>query len=479
MVSKSYESWFTFSTEGFRVLQSSRPKADVAKELVSNGFDADANVVVLVRVVDDGVMMDVQDDGEGFSNVSFAWDVMAANYEKRGNPEVRGRFNLGEKEIVSLCTWAKIMTVGTTVMFQEDGTREVVENGRKSGTHVQLLLPWKKRDAAEVVDGLSGIIPPEHLSYSVNGRIIFRPKVLVGWEASLTTVLQEGPDQPLRERRRKVVMEIFQPLGKDAFLYEMGIPIQKIECFYSVNVQQKVPMPPNRDTVRESYLKRLYTEVLNATHGIMPEEEFAETWVRTGIEDKRVKKAAVDSVIEHRYGGADKVVFASSNRDSNMQALDAGKILIQGRQLSGAERERLRDVGGIKTSHQVFGRAVDMMLTVMPESVPGNAEFSRWVGDIGRAVGLRPTVSYVSDKNARMSACCTANTEKPIVTFNVGLLGEDWFFGRGEKQLRLIIHELGHAYGNGETGHGYTWGNSCAEIGARLALSGVMRDAEA
>ena len=43
-----------------------------------------------------------------------------------------------------------------------------------------------------------------------------------------------------------------------------------------MDVMQKVPMPPNRDTVAESYLRKIYTEVLNAMHDKMEREQFSE-----------------------------------------------------------------------------------------------------------------------------------------------------------------------------------------------------------
>ena len=473
MKTQEFDNWFTFSKEGFEILQQSRPKASVAKELVSNAFDAGANVKVSVKVVPDGVMLLVEDDGDGFSTVSHAWDVYAANYTRRGDPEVSGRFNLGEKELISLSRWAKITTVGTTVLFREDGKRVVTKNRRKRGTKVEVLMPWTREDATDVVEGLKLIIPRNGRKYRVNGELVETPTILVEWVASLRTVLQSAPNQPMRETTRKTVMEIFAPKeGESAMLCELGVPIQPIESLFSANVRQKVPLTPNRDTVRESYLKRIYTEILNATHELMPPEEFAETWVRTGIEDDRVSADAVHAVVKHRYGGADKVMFASNSRQANVDAMDEGKTLIHSRQLSAGERERLRDVGGIQSAYQVYGHPVDVTAIVPPESIPRPEEFCKWVRELAAEVGLYPTIIFINDRGARMAACCTMNSENPMLTFNIARLYQSWFTGRGSKQVKLLIHELAHAYGNGDKVHGYTWGNSCAEIGAILVEKG-------
>jgi len=53
----------------------------------------------------------------------------------------------------------------------------------------------------------------------------------------------------LRSRKRTTKVRLFEvPIG-GAYLYEMGMPVVPIDCKWSVDVQQKVPLNIERDNV--------------------------------------------------------------------------------------------------------------------------------------------------------------------------------------------------------------------------------------
>ena len=56
----------------------------------------------------------------GFRDLSHAYTIFAESY-KRGNPELRGQFNFGEKLFLSLCRTATISTTTGTVTFDDQG----------------------------------------------------------------------------------------------------------------------------------------------------------------------------------------------------------------------------------------------------------------------------------------------------------------------------------------------------------------------
>ena len=472
------DEWFTVSREGLGELQRSRRKVDVTKELVSNAFDEMQNGVteVLVTVApafeedEQGVRLTVEDDGAGFRDIEHAWQLNAPT-DKRLDPTLRGRYNLGEKEFFSLARWGVIETVGKTVEFRMDGKRVVYKTGRRKGTRVSAFLAWSNEDVVGVAVGLMYLRPPVEVSYKVNGETVSRIEPVASREEVMPTVLQDSPSEPMRPTRRRTVVDVFREHDKGtAYLYELGVRVQSIEGLYSADVQQKIPMPPNRDTVSEGYLKRLYAVLLSATHDLLPEAEFSETWVRTGLESSNVADEAVHSVVEHRYGGQDQVVFTSPNKDANMRAVDDGKLLLNGRHLSGDERAKLRDVGGIKSAYELYGK-VDPKPTdhVAASEVLGGKEFADWVKALGSLLELNATVQFVRTPTSTMIACCTANSSSPQVMFNVALLDDEFFIGRGVTQLELIIHEYAHAYGNGDLSHGMRWGDSATQVGAIFA----------
>jgi hypothetical protein len=66
----------------------------------------------------------VEDDSPvGFRDLSHAYTIFAESY-KRGNPELRGQFNFGEKQFLSLCRTATISTTTGTVVFDDEGRHE-------------------------------------------------------------------------------------------------------------------------------------------------------------------------------------------------------------------------------------------------------------------------------------------------------------------------------------------------------------------
>ena len=80
----------------------------------------------------------VEDDSaEGFKDLSHAYTLFAAS-NKRGNPEQRGQFNLGEKLVLAVCTRASICTTKGTIVFDPDqGRTEQPDQKRERGSVFQ------------------------------------------------------------------------------------------------------------------------------------------------------------------------------------------------------------------------------------------------------------------------------------------------------------------------------------------------------
>ena len=467
-----YENWFGVSKEGLSASQHTRDLVNLTQEGIANSFDSGATEVkVTVRAENDQFRLVIEDNGPGFSDIHTARELHRIDPTRTGDPSLSGRFGRGEKELVSVSTEAKIVSVGKTVEFRQDESCVISDNRRTAGTVLSAVMPWTREQADEVLNGLRRVQPREGITMLVNGSPVERRETVAECAANLPTIIQETPDSPIRKTRRNTNLQIFAPREKEgAWIYELGMPVQPIDGYYSVDVGQKIPLSPNRDTVPDSYLKRIYTAVLNATHNILPTDEFAEVWVRSGMESKDVSKSAVDSVIDKRYGG--KLVFSSGDGSANADARDHGYRVLGSREISGAERDNLVRAG-IEGSHKRFGaREMTDDMLIMPKGFVEPVEFADWVIAIARLIGLNATVSYINAPDAQMLAQCTVNSLAPVVTFNVGLLSADWFKERGRRQLSLVIHELAHAYGNGSRSHGLHWGNSCAEIGAILVEKG-------
>ena len=72
----------------------------------------------------------------------------------------------------------------------------------------------------------------------------------------------------MRESPRLTDIHLVSPadLGDERRLYEMGIPVDTIACPWDVDIMQKIPLGESRDTVKASYITKVYTVILNDRH---------------------------------------------------------------------------------------------------------------------------------------------------------------------------------------------------------------------
>ena len=113
------------SLAGMRELHIGRRPAELIKELIQNAFDEDSASSCIVKVEyapGEGTKVVVTDNGAGFSDVKDVWTLLGTN-PKRSLVNKRGRFNSGDKEVLSVALWAKLETVGFTVVFPKLGGR--------------------------------------------------------------------------------------------------------------------------------------------------------------------------------------------------------------------------------------------------------------------------------------------------------------------------------------------------------------------
>src|SRR3989338_780156 len=105
------KSWFEVSRAGLRQLQEGKPKHFVARELIQNAWDESIKTCEVAAAWKHGVatMLVVDDSPKGFRNLADAFTLFAPTY-KRADPQKRGRFNIGEKQALSVCESARITT---------------------------------------------------------------------------------------------------------------------------------------------------------------------------------------------------------------------------------------------------------------------------------------------------------------------------------------------------------------------------------
>ena len=476
---------FAVSESGMRELNANRAPWDLIKELIQNAWDeAPSTTYCSVNVEpqpdSDTTTVTVEDDGPEFSDVSDAYTLMG-HTKKRLNPTQRGRFNTGEKDVISVAIEAKVETVGQTVTFPTTGSRDVTPNSRKKGTVVTTLMPWSQKQSNQLVATLRSFRPPLNCPLFVNAdEVPLRPAVAVR-KVSLQTVIQHSANEPMSTRQRNTEIHLVEPYDPDVEkrIYEMGIPVQAIECPFDVDVMQKIPMSQERNAVSETYLNSIYAEVLNERHRSIEQDEFGTQWVKRAIENRQIKEEAVKSTIKGRYGHRN-AVFETLDQDANRRANDNGYGVINPNNLSKKEIQTFRDKARVKDSDEVFPTPPPPQTDYEAKPDTDQTRFAEWVVKMAGYCNLTATVRYFDEPSNPRLSDCSAATDIPTLRFNEALLGQEFFqppYGSVE-HWNLLFHELGHALANQSTGHDEAWGEGTSKASALIAAHLILENAD-
>ena len=99
--------WITVNRDGLRQINerllARRGFGMIAAELYQNVMDTDATECLFAVTKLEGqsrAEIIVQDNGPGFTNLKDAWEMFGPS-EKKDNPTKAGRFNIGEKIVLS------------------------------------------------------------------------------------------------------------------------------------------------------------------------------------------------------------------------------------------------------------------------------------------------------------------------------------------------------------------------------------------
>ena len=434
------KSWFEVSKDGLKELQEGKPKHFIARELIQNAWDEQTKVCSFNAQWNNGqATIEVTDDNPtGFRDLSDAFTLFKTT-TKRSDPAKRGRFNIGEKQVFSLCEKATISTTKGSVIFDKQG-RRMSSIKQATGSKITIVVKMTKADFNEMLVIVKQYLVPENISFFVNGEKITYRKPYKIITASLVT--ESEINGIFAKTQRKTDIHILKTDSKP-MIYEMGLPVSEINCQFDLDVQQKVPLSIDRDTVPESYLKALFAEVLNATYQDVTSETSSEVWIRQAVGDKRISTEAVKGIVNKRYG--DKVVVANPfDPNSIDDALSHGYNIVNGSEMSKEEWENIRNAGAMPSSTDLFGKGIAPSTPCSP--TPQMEKVAILAKKIAhRLLGIDLHVHFIKSPQASESANFGCNT----LTFNVSRLGNSFFSQPvSEETINLICHELGHHAGN-------------------------------
>ena len=471
------KNWFEIDQNGLKNQNAGREPWELIRELVQNAWDEApfaSECRITTRLSEDGknTEITVEDNGNGFEDIRDAYTLMRGT-SKRDDPKKRGRFNRGEKDVISVSRETTIETVGNTVKFLPDRTRKKEENERTRGTSVKVIMPWNEDERAKLVTQLRTLRPPIACQTEIDGEILTAnpPVTKSSPSVTLETVIQDE-NGILKFPQRKAIVHITEPhdtSGKRR-IYEMGIPIQEIDCPWDADVDIKVPLNEHRDQVKTTYLNGIYAVVLNATYLMMKYEEFSESWVKHAIEQNRIFPEAVRATMRGRYG-ADKAVFAVLDQDACQRAQRAGYAVVNKGGLSDKEIKVFKQHCDMEDADVKFPTPPPPKEDYEAEPGTPAAEFAEWAKKTAERCEIYATVRFFNEPNNKRAADCQVSTTTPTLRFNEGLLGPEFLSGPyGAEEYDLLLHELGHALTEGSSGgHDEPWGEGVSKAGALLA----------
>ena len=289
--------WFEVADEGWRRLSAARPLGRLILEALQNAFDENAERVSVDLSAGRVVVEDNAADGIGDERLVYTIFLS----DKPDDPTRRGRMGRGLKELIAGMDRARVETVGCTVTFGESG-RESHENQRTRGTRLVLERAF---DAGELVAArrLLGLcIPPKGTELVLDGQVVCRPSsVLSLTGCSLeTVVVRDGVE---RAAMGQTSLRVYSPReGAQAYLFEMGLPVEAWNVPWHVDVAQRIPLSEGRDSVPDRYKLALKAALLEAMiHSYLDRADLRAEWVHDVISQWPLSASLLDAYVSRVF----------------------------------------------------------------------------------------------------------------------------------------------------------------------------------
>jgi hypothetical protein len=343
-------SWFSVDKSGLAAILERRGKAFALFELCQNSYDSETDRLRISLEPLPGApyaRLEVEDWGTGFVDLEHAY-TMFARSERASDPVKRGRFNLGEKLVLSICRKAHIVTTKGSLTF--DTERRQGGDRREKGTLFEAEIRMTRVEYDEVCRAVRRIIPPVPTTF--NGNLIEPPALVCRFETKLPTEWADMEGVIHRSVRLSSV-EVYEAGEGDGEVLELGIPVVEAEFPYKANVLAKVPLGLDRDSVTPAFMKALQAALLNHVHEQLGAEEAAKPWVQEAVGDARATPDAVKDVIAKRFG-EHAVVATPGDVLANSAAARAGYTVVHGGALSPEVWANVRKMGILPAAATVF-----------------------------------------------------------------------------------------------------------------------------
>lgn len=345
------QGWLSISTEGFAAMNAARPPQHLIKELVQNALDSipeghPGQIRLSYGPRDDGFVVVCDDNGSGIATLSDLRVVYLTH--KTDSHLKRGRFGRGFKEALCIAEEALVVSGDQQLQFlQQDGRRichQSVSDQPRPGTLVRMRMPWGVEIGQELDRYFQQFLVPESVHFEVNGRRVAPRAVAQRISASLSTEIYDATSQCWRKPSRRTTIHLVPAApGETPTIHEMGIPVAPVEWTvpFHCDIQQRVPMNPNRDAVSSGYPLKLHIACLPSLLEAMDSETIKQDWVGTAA--RRCEEDVQRQIITRAFGAnIARSVPKMGERQFDEDARDLGVVIINTAQASGGFRELLK-----------------------------------------------------------------------------------------------------------------------------------------
>jgi len=344
--------WLTISTDGFASMNAARPAEHLLKELVQNALDSlsrDQNGKVRLDYSHDGHWFEVtcSDNGSGIEDLT---DLRVVYLTHKIDSHIkRGRFGRGFKEVLCISEQARVCSGCHQLEFLRKNGERITRMSKQpvavSGTHVHMYMPWPAQITTQLDLYFSRFLVPPFAELYVNDCRILPRQIEHEISASLSTEIYEAETQSWKRPKRRTTIQLVRTQPDETpMIYEMGIPIAALEWSvpFHCDIQQRVPMNPNRDAVASGYELQLHVACLPALLDCMDANAIKQDWV--GRAGRRCASEVQKRILSLAFGNnIARSVPRMGSRHFDEDARELGVQVIHTVQTSGGFREMLRE----------------------------------------------------------------------------------------------------------------------------------------
>jgi hypothetical protein len=471
--------WFEVDTHGLAKLVRRKGAAFILHELIQNAWDTDATRV-MVELTPIGSrpmarLVVADNDPKGFERLEHGFTLFAESL-KKGDPNKRGRFNLGEKLVIARCESARLQSTTGTLYFERvrnELKRRETRERLPEGSRFEAEIRMTREELEEVLDASRRLLPP--IPTWINDEQLPEPKVIDTLTVALPTEVA-NEDGVLRRSVRKTTVRIVPRIGDVAYVYEMGIPVVEIDLPWSVDVEQKIPLNQDRDNITPAFRKLLVANCLNQMHSALTQEQAALPLVQEALGHDHISDDAVQAVVASQYG-AERVVYDPSDLEAGHNATAHGYAVIHGGAYSREQWANIKRAGAALPAGRVFPtpRCYD------PEGDPAKQipEESEWTNGM-RVVALYMTQLAVwllniqleivmeNERGQSYLANYSRGSRASRLTFSIPALGRAWFnLSSNFIAINdLMLHEFAHQANSNHLAAAYH--EALSHLGAKM-----------